>query len=110
MVADLLELDGFDTLYFGANVPTGAMVRRLRDQDIELLGISATIAAHVDQVRRLIAAVRAEPGGREIKIMVGGYAFLQAGDFWRSTGADAFAPDGEAAIAEARRLLAQRPP
>src|SRR5580693_9832546 len=96
MLCDLLEMEGWNTIYLGANVPTAGIVDVLRDNHSNILAISASMTFHIRAVRDVIAAVRlASP---TTTILVGGYAFKIAPNLWRNVGADYWAKDASNAI------------
>jgi len=96
MLCDLLELEGWNTIYLGANMPTAGIVDVLRDNHSNILAVSAAMTFHIRAVRQVIAAVRlARPATR---ILVGGYAFKIAPNLWRNVGADYWARDASDAI------------
>jgi MerR family transcriptional regulator, light-induced transcriptional regulator len=96
MLCDLLEMEGWNTIYLGANVPTAGIVEVLRDNHSNILAISASMTFHIRAVREVIAAVRlASPATR---ILVGGYAFKVAPTLWRDVGADYWTNDASDAI------------
>jgi methanogenic corrinoid protein MtbC1 len=105
MVADLFEMDGWETLYLGASTPIPAVVDQLLATPPHLLAISATIAPNVAAVAALVAAVRAEPALAAVSVMVGGTPFNQAPGLWRRLGADGTAPDARSALALARTMV-----
>ncbi|MFN8465519.1 MAG: cobalamin-dependent protein [Caldilineaceae bacterium] len=105
MVADLFELDGWDTYYLGANTPLESIAAAVSQQSAHVLAISATMTFHLPAVTDLIAFVRKREPGSHVKILVGGYPFNTAPNLWRTLGADGYAPDAVAAIATANRLL-----
>ncbi|MEO8338074.1 MAG: cobalamin-dependent protein [bacterium] len=108
MVADFFEMDGWDTYYLGANMPTAAIVSTVADRRPDALAISATMTYHVPAVRELIDAVRgaAADAGRPVPhILVGGYPFSIDPRLWRIVGADGCAGDAEEAVQVANRLL-----
>lgn len=100
MVADLLEMDGWDACYLGANAPAEATVRLARERRARLLAVSATLPLHLSTVRDLVAQVRSE--GNHLKVMVGGWPFNASPSLWRTMGADAWAPDAAGAAEVAR--------
>lgn len=104
MVADFLEMDGWDSLYLGASSPPRALVTLLRERRPELLAISSTMTAHLGAVARLIEAVRALPAAMQPKILVGGYAFRQQESAFGDLGADGYGHDAEEAVRVARAL------
>ena len=96
MLCDLLEMEGWNTIYLGANVPTAGIVDVLRDSHSDILALSASMTVHIPAVREVIAAVRlANPATR---ILVGGYAFKIAPNLWRDVGADYWTKDAADAM------------
>jgi methanogenic corrinoid protein MtbC1 len=96
MLCDLLEMEGWNTIYLGASVPAGGIVDVLRDNHSNILAVSASMTFHIPAVREVIAAVRsARP---ETRILVGGYAFKIAPNLWRDVGADYWTKDAADAI------------
>jgi MerR family transcriptional regulator, light-induced transcriptional regulator len=97
MLCDLLEMEGWNTIYLGANVPSAGIVDALRDNHSNILALSACMTFHIPAVREVIAAVRlADPTTR---IIVGGYAFKIAPGLWRDVGADYWGKDASDVIA-----------
>lgn len=106
MVADLLEMDGWDTHYLGANLPADHIVRIVAEREAEVVAISATLASHVGQVADLIRRLRAGPGAPRAKVLVGGYPFNLVEGLWARVGADGFARNAQEAGAVAAGLVA----
>lgn len=101
MVADFFEMDGWDSFYTGAGTPHDAVIAALVAQRAELLAVSATIASHVHDAARLVAAVRADARCAAVKILVGGHAFNRLPGLWREVGADGWGADAREALAAA---------
>ena len=78
MVADLLDMAGFDTRFLGANVPTASLVAAVRAESPQLLVLSATLTANLDALRRTIIAVRDTVKSR-VALAVGGQALAERG-------------------------------
>ncbi len=108
MVADFLEMAGWESYHLGANTPTTAVVDELIERRAYVLGISASISSDVSAVTDLIAAVRTTPQCADIKILVGGYLFNQDRVLWLKLGADGYAVDAQAAVAKAGAWLDER--
>lgn len=89
MLADVLEIAGFDVRYAGADTPTAAM-RSLLDPPPALVAVSASMFQNVPRVKELVTVVRGEPGTTATRILVGGRAFLGAPELAVAVGADAF--------------------
>ena len=107
MVADLLELAGWDTIYLGGNVPISDVVQVLVEHRADLLAASATMTYHLPAVIDLIAAVRAQPACAGVKVMVGGRLFHAESGLWQRVGADGHAADADEACHLADRLMNQ---
>jgi len=73
-------------------------------REARVLALSASITPHLGALREAIALVRADPRCAGMKVLVGGAAFSGLPALWRSVGADSWAPDAAAAIAEVHRL------
>ncbi|MGB5202511.1 MAG: cobalamin-dependent protein [Sedimenticolaceae bacterium] len=108
MVADFMEMAGWESYHLGANTPTTSVVAELIERRADVLGISASIPSDVSAVADLIAAVRTTPQCADIKILVGGYLFNQDRVLWLKLGADGYALDALAAVAKAGAWLDQR--
>ena len=106
MICDLLERVGWDTTYLGAAVPTDSLVRLTRERHPDALVLSASIAPHLPQLQRTIAAVRDAMGGAAPYILVGGRPFLDDEGLAARLGADGTARDA----ADAVRSLTSRFP
>ncbi len=105
MVADLLEMEGWDSYFLGANMPSPGILSAVADREADMLAVSVTIHYNVEAAQRLIGEVRRSPDAAGLKIMVGGRPFLIAPGLWSTIGADASAPDAEEAATTAARLI-----
>jgi methanogenic corrinoid protein MtbC1 len=101
MVADFFEMDGWDTYYLGANTPMDAILATLEEQVVDVLGVSATMTFHVQEVAELISAVRGADLMDKPKILVGGYPFNISPNLWQELGADGCAANAEEAVRQA---------
>lgn len=109
MVADCLDLDGWDVAYLGANLPAFEAVREVRERKVHLLAISASTFLHLRDAGELIDAVRAEPSCADVKVIIGGPPFNLIPDLWRKLGADGHATTAAAAVELGKRLVLQNP-
>ena len=71
MVSDLFEMNGWDTVFLGADVPIDSAVDVVIQHNTHVLAISVTLGANLSAVSKLIAAVRANPACAKVKILVG---------------------------------------
>lgn len=104
IVADFLELEGWDCDYVGANTPGAELLKMLEKAPPDLIAISATMTFHVEAVRSLIKLVRANKKLSDIPVLVGGRPFLISENLWQQVGADRAAVDGEDAVIKAAQL------
>jgi MerR family transcriptional regulator, light-induced transcriptional regulator len=104
VVSDLLEMEGWDTIYLGANVPSSDIAKLLIERDASLLALSTTMTFHVRVTARLIAEIRASSAAK-VKIIVGGHPFNVAPGLWRQVGADGWARDGIEAVSVVAKLV-----
>ena len=105
MVADFMEMEGWDTFYLGANTPASGIVQTALERSADVLGLSATMTYHVRRVGEVIAALRSEERGRNVKALVGGYPFQVEPELWRQVGADGYAGNAQEAVVVANRLV-----
>lgn len=106
MVSDMFELEGWQTYYLGANVPTTSIITSLMLNKPDILLLSATMVYHVKAVKALIEKVHATKGLEKVQIMVGGYPFKLDSQLWKKTGADGFANSATEALEVAQKLVA----
>jgi methanogenic corrinoid protein MtbC1 len=104
MVADFFEMDGWDTIYLGADVPTQSIVQAVVASKAHLLAISATLLTDLSAVTELIQAARNRRDCEDVRILVGGRPFNVAADLWRDVGADGSSPDALRAVDLANQL------
>ena len=60
MVADFLEMDGWDVSYLGANTPHADVISMLKERKAKALLVSVTMGYNIKRVRVLIRHIRAE--------------------------------------------------
>ena len=98
MVSDLLECDGWDVRYLGANTPPEELVEILREAQPHLLCVSVAMPFNLTGAGEMIAAVRNAEGLDSIRIMVGGKTLNEVGSAVEMLGADGFARDASEAV------------
>lgn len=104
MVTDFFEMDGWDTYYLGANMPTKEIVNTVAEKKADLLAISVTIPIRVHLARDLITAIRSDERTTSVKILTGGYPFLKVPNLWRQVGADGSAASAREAVETGNQL------
>jgi methanogenic corrinoid protein MtbC1 len=104
MICDVLEMEGWDTVFLGASVPVEDLVQMVRARRPQVVALSASIAPHVGRVRDAIRAIRqAEPESVPL-IAVGGRAFVDDPALAERLGADLTAKDA----VEAAEILKEK--
>jgi MerR family transcriptional regulator, light-induced transcriptional regulator len=76
LLADELDLAGFETRFLGADVPTGSLLQVLDQEKPDLLALSITMPFHISALRRQVTRVREHTNGK-LPIAIGGVAALQ---------------------------------
>jgi MerR family transcriptional regulator, light-induced transcriptional regulator len=104
MLCDLLELEGWTTLYLGASVPIESLVAMVRQRTPEVVALSTAISLHLPRLRAMVEAVRGCDAVRPPLILVGGRPFLDQPEIAGEMGADFTAADAASAV----RLLQER--
>lgn len=78
MLSDLLEIDGWQVLYLGANTPLSALTSAVKTYKPDFVGISCTMPSHLERAKTMIMEVKREGEGslnKDIPIFIGGSAF-----------------------------------
>lgn len=104
LVADALDLAGFEVRYLGANVPTDSLLAALEREKPDLLALSATMTFNVPALRSAAARVRVKTSGT-LPIAIGGGALNWTHALAGELQADATAVDARELVESARRLL-----
>lgn len=93
MVADVLEANGWQVHYLGANVPKGELIKLIRETKPVFVSLSMTMSYHIDKLVDTVDALREESKSNPFKIMVGGLAFNEEKTLQHLVDADAFPSD-----------------
>ncbi|MBS2020479.1 MAG: cobalamin-dependent protein [Deltaproteobacteria bacterium] len=73
LVADALDLAGFQVVFVGANVPTESLLPMIEREKPDLVALSITMSFHAGSLREAVAAIRHRFGPR-LPIAAGGHA------------------------------------
>ncbi len=77
MVADIMEVNGWDTRFLGANTPISDLLAMIQETDPDVVGLSVSIYFNMTALHKMIAELRsAYPG---VAIFIGGQAFRWGG-------------------------------
>ncbi len=105
MVADALELEGWEVLNLGANNPTESIVTLVGETGPKLVGLSVSLPQHFAAARETIQRLTAQGGEGRPGIMLGGVAINQFAPLARLLGADAGPTDAKATVEFAHNML-----
>jgi methanogenic corrinoid protein MtbC1 len=105
MVADSLQLTGWEVQYLGANVPTPSLIRQIGEWSPDLVGLSLSFAQQLPVVKDVIAQLRARFGRARPPVIIGGLAVNRFDRLVDMVGADAHSFDAQAAIGAAKQLV-----
>lgn len=103
LVGTMLTVAGFRVIDLGVDVPVMKFVETARDQQAELIGISALLTTTMTSQRDVIEALEdlgMRPG---TKVMVGGAPVTR--EWSEEIGADGYSEDAVGAVALARHLV-----
>ncbi|NSW76864.1 MAG: corrinoid protein [Candidatus Atribacteria bacterium] len=103
LVSMMMEGAGFEVIDLGIDVPAEKFIQAVKENDPQLVGMSALLTTTMVQIRENIKAFN-EAGIRDrVKIMIGGAPVTQK--FADEVGADGYAPDAASAVDKAKELL-----
>ena len=102
LVIMMLDGAGFEVIDLGIDVPPQTIVEAIRENQPNMLGLSALLTTTMPMIRTTIEAVNKSGLRDQIKIMIGGAPVDQ--QFADEVGADGYAPDASSATHLARSL------
>lgn len=101
LVASMLEGRGFEVLNLGADVSKERFVEAARENNADIICLSALLTTTMEYMKEIVSAVR--EAGLKARIMVGG-APLNA-DYAAKIGADGYSSNANEAVELAKRLM-----
>lgn len=101
LVADVLDLEGFDIRYLGANVPHDDLIKSITHESPDAIGLSVTMSFNVPSLRIAVERVRAVT---QRPIFIGGHAMQWAQGLASELDVDSAGTSIDELIATARRL------
>lgn len=106
MICDLLELEGWDTIFLGATTPIDSLVAMVAARRPAVVALSASLAPHLARIRETIQALRDRLGAETPLIVVGGRPFTIDPRLAERLGADLTARDAVEAVDLLRKRFA----
>lgn len=101
LVVTMLEAAGFKIIDLGADVPANEFIKAAKDNDADIIGISALMTTSMIAMKDVIDMSKAE--GIRARIMVGGGPVTE--DYAEKIGADGYGQDAKDAVDLAIRLM-----
>ena len=77
MVADICELNGWDTHFLGANTPVDQMLEHIQEVKPQLVGLSLSVYFNIASLKKEIEVIRSN--FTDLDIFIGGQAFQWGG-------------------------------
>ena len=103
IVASMLQGNGFEVMDLGVDVPPEEFVEVVRDNDVQILGLSALLTSTMPMMEATIKALEKAGLRQKVKVMVGGASVTQA--YADRIVADGYGADAVAAVEKARALV-----
>jgi MerR family transcriptional regulator, light-induced transcriptional regulator len=101
MVSDLFEYNGWDSIYLGGGTPKKAIMDAVLRHQPHLAAFSVTMPQHLLECKEIVENLKeAHP---QIKIAVGGRAFLMTDYIWEKWPVDIYLKDAKALVAWAEQ-------
>jgi len=98
MVADFMEMDGWDVTFLGTNTPVSDLLDVLKRHKPLVVALSVATVFNLESARQIIQMIKEDQENSGIKVMVGGLAFSDMPHLWQTIGADGYAADSESAL------------
>lgn len=99
IVLFMLDLNGFEVIDLGVDVPPAKFVEAVRETGAKIVGLSGFLTLAFDPMKDTVVALKAA-GLTDVKVMVGGGQIDE--QIRQYTGADAYGHDAMAAVALAK--------
>ncbi len=105
LVAMMLEGAGFEIIDLGADVSPEKFVEAVREQEVQIVAMSALLTTTMPAIQKTIEALNAAGMRGQVKVMIGGAPVTQT--YADQIGADGFSPDASRAVATAKQLVTE---
>ncbi len=103
IVATMLEINGYIVYDLGVNVSAGEFIEKVKENNPQVLGLSALLSTTMREQREIIEAVAREGLREDIKIIVGGAPV--SAQWAEEICADGFGANAELAVQLVNKLI-----
>lgn len=103
IVISMLQGNGFEVVDLGTDTPPERFVEVVRDNDLQILGLSALLTSTMPMMEETIRALEKAGLRQKTKVIIGGAPVTQA--YAEQIGADGYGADAVAAVELASALI-----
>ena len=103
LVAMMMMGSGIEVVDLGTDVPPEKFVNAVREQEAQIIALSALLTTTMPQQAQVIEALKKAGIREKVKVMVGGAPVSES--FANEIGADAYTPDAGSAAQKAKELI-----
>jgi len=103
IVISMLQGNGFEVMDLGVDITPERFVEVVRDNDLQILGLSALLTSTMPMLEETIKALEKAGLRQKTKVIIGGAPVTQA--YADQIGADGYGADAVAAVELARALI-----
>lgn len=103
IVCMIMEREGYEIIDLGIDVPKEKFLRAIKNENPDIIGMSALLTTTMVYMREVIEAVEKARLKQTVKIIIGGAPITQF--FADEIKADGYAPDGASAVELVKNLI-----
>jgi methylmalonyl-CoA mutase cobalamin-binding domain/chain len=103
MVSLMLQVNGFEVIDMGVNVPPRDIIERARNQEVDIVGLSSLMTTSMPYMKEVVELRDGFGLKNKFSIIVGGAPITK--DYSEAIGADAFGQDAVEAVQKCLLLL-----
>jgi len=103
IVAFMLDVNGFEVLDLGVDVPSQKFVEAIQDFQPQVVGLSGFLTLAFDAMKETVEAIQAAGLRNKVKIVIGGGQISE--DIRKYTGADAYGKDAMVGVSLAKKWI-----
>lgn len=103
VVSTLLASEGYAVYDLGIDVPAEEFVKKAKEVDADIIGLSALLTTTMERIPEVIEAIRKEGLRDRVRIIIGGRPVTS--EFAEEVGADAYCEDAIKALEIVKELL-----
>jgi corrinoid protein of di/trimethylamine methyltransferase len=103
IVGTMLSANGFDVVDLGADIPNEEFIKKTKEIDADIIGLSALLTTTMPEQKAIIELLKKEGLANKVKVIVGGAPVSQS---WADEiGASGYAEDAVAAVSLCKTLM-----